>query len=94
MSVGSNQSQRLENQAYCFKTLPIDKKVDMPTHAGFYAYLAGLLLANKKNDLLLNIPETIIIRNEENLTLGEKTSPRKSPVKKSRSPKKSKSPMK
>jgi hypothetical protein len=70
---------------YCFKTLPRDQRVgNLPSLAGFFAYLAGLLLSNPNSTIMLNIPETIIIRNKSNLHLGETMSPRKgSPPRKS-----------
>lgn len=78
MSPGSLQA-RLENQVYCFRTLPKDQRVgNLPTHSGFFAYLAGQLMQKGSQDIMLNVPETIIVRNEANMHLGEKMSPKKS----------------
>jgi len=42
---------------YGFRDLQKDKNIDIPTHSGFYAFLAK----ESNNELMLNIPETIIL---------------------------------
>lgn len=40
-------------------------EVDLPILSGFFPFLANVLMQQKNSDIMLNIPETIIIHNED-----------------------------
>ncbi len=60
-----NSVKRLNDQVYGFKKHKKDSEVDIPSLAGFYPFLAKILMQQKSQDIMLNIPETLIIHNED-----------------------------